>query len=139
MKFKEYDTIKIVVNPSDAEQDVVGYRGFVMQERGITEDGQQYLVALYPPDKIEDFHPVGGGVLPESCLEPCDDESLVEVLAQYTEWADTKLEDAKQKAKNVENGLAVLADQYGMTVEKLREIYSKVSDLIDTGSLEAEA
>jgi sugar-specific transcriptional regulator TrmB len=139
MKFNEYDAIKIISNPKDAEQDVVGYRGFVLQQRGIVEDGQQYLVALYSPDDIEDFQPVGGGVLVESCIDFCDDEGLVDAINKYKEWTQEKLDEAKQKANNVEEGLKVLAVKYDMTVEKLREIYTKVSDLIDTGSLNAKA
>lgn len=139
MKFNEYDAVKIVVNPKDAEQDVVGYRGFILQQRGIVEEGQQYLVALYPPSEIEDFQPVGGGVLVENCIELCEDEDLADTIKKYKEWSDEKLEEAKQKANNVEEGLKVISAEYEMTVDKLREIYTRVSDLIETGSVSAEA
>jgi hypothetical protein len=130
-EFKIGSTVKVSHQPSEIKEKIIGWKGVVVEYKGIIENGHLYEINMYmPPIDINDPFPFGSAVINSVNLEICYDEDISKVSKSYTEYINTKSESMEEKIKRVDEGLKILSNKYGITVEQLRTIFDEVSELL---------
>ena len=120
------DTFIIKIQP-DIDINIVGWKGVITEDKGITIDGHAFEVNIYETPISDDaLIPNATGVVIETNIEVCNDNDILTVKKRYDDYMAQYLIKCKQKAANVEKVVNELMNLYSLPEKSVRDIYNKL-------------
>jgi hypothetical protein len=119
------DIIKVVKPIAGVPPEVVGKFGFIEDNEGLVQGVQHWIIIILDGDGT----PFGNGPVPESAIELTEDPAAKVAVDIFNEQIKKLTEGVKVNIVEINKGLEGLSKKHGLSVAKLREIYTDVFEV----------